>query len=353
LSQTTFVAVVNSPVLALLTPILERSLNTPTTSQEVIRQTVIVVENLTKLVHDPMEARTFLPKLRPGVQRVYEAASLPEVREIGQRALDVMLKAMGEQQNGDSQTTEAIQPVKGEEVLAVLEKKIQEHGGLLNYPGDSDVWALAKNYISEIVAEDANQRAPERVKENTAAYLAPLMEDGKGDAVGDAMQQYYIDEDQRKFGKPVTIDDGETEIVNANFSLGYGGMLLLRHTNMRLLKGHRYGLCGRNGSGKSTLMRSIANGKLEGFPPQDQVRTCFVEHNQGEDADLTILEYCLKDPDLPTEDHDRVVRVLEEVGFTSGPEGRQAQPVGSLSGGWKMKLALARAMIMNADVFLL
>ncbi|KAI7515556.1 hypothetical protein KC317_g23757, partial [Hortaea werneckii] len=43
LSQTTFVAVVNSPVLALLTPILERSLNTPTTSQEVIRQTVIVV----------------------------------------------------------------------------------------------------------------------------------------------------------------------------------------------------------------------------------------------------------------------------------------------------------------------
>ncbi|KAI7616967.1 ABC transporter domain-containing protein, partial [Hortaea werneckii] len=91
----------------------------------------------------------------------------------------------------------------------------------------------------------------------------------------------------------------------------------------------------------------------EGFPPQDQVRTCFVEHNQGEDADLTILEYCLKDPDLPTEDHDRVVRVLEEVGFTSGPEGRQSQPVGSLSGGWKMKLALARAMIMNADVFLL
>ncbi|KAI7532993.1 ABC transporter domain-containing protein, partial [Hortaea werneckii] len=77
------------------------------------------------------------------------------------------------------------------------------------------------------------------------------------------------------------------------------------------------------------------------------------EHNQGEDADLTILEYCLKDPDLPTEDHDRVVRVLEEVGFTSGPEGRQSQPVGSLSGGWKMKLALARAMIMNADVFLL
>ena len=68
LSQTTFVAIVTSPVLALLTPLLERSLNTPTTSQEVLRQTVVVVENLTKLVHDPVEARTFLPKLTPGVQ---------------------------------------------------------------------------------------------------------------------------------------------------------------------------------------------------------------------------------------------------------------------------------------------
>ncbi|TKA27612.1 hypothetical protein B0A50_04444 [Salinomyces thailandicus] len=353
LSQTTFVAIVNSPVLALLTPILERSLNTPTTTQEVIRQTVIVVENLTKLVHDPVEARTFLPKLKPGVQRVRDSASLPEVREIGQRALDVMLKAMGEQQDGDEQTMQAIQPVKSEEVLAVLEKEVKQNGGLLNYPGDSEVWALAKSHLSEILAEDANQRAVERVKQNTAAYLQPLMDDGKADTVAESLQQFFIDEDNRKFGKPIKEDDGETEIVNANFSLGYGGMLLLRHTNMRLLKGHRYGLCGRNGAGKSTLMRSIANGKLEGFPPQDEVRTCFVEHNQGEDAEITILEYCLKDPDLPTEDQQRVVDVLEEVGFTAGPEGRQQQKVGSLSGGWKMKLALARAMLMKADVFLL
>jgi len=41
------------------------------------------------------------------------------------------------------------------------------------------------------------------------------------------------------------------------------------------------------------------------------------------------------------------------VGFTSGPDGRQSHKVGSLSGGWKMKLALARAMLMRADVFLL
>ncbi len=42
--------------------------------------------------------------------------------------------------------------------------------------------------------------------------------------------------------------------------------------------------------------------------------------------------------------------VLGSVGFT---EMMRAQPVASLSGGWKMKLALARAMLMKADIMLL
>ncbi|CAK4032564.1 mRNA export factor elf1 [Lecanosticta acicola] len=353
LSQTTFVTIVTSPVLALLTPLLERSLNTPTTTQEVLRQTAVVVENLTKLVHDPIEARNFLPKLKPGIQAVRDGASLPEVREIGQRAYDVMMKAMGDMHNGDSKVQEAMDRVKPEETLTLLEKEIQQNGGLLNYPGDSEVWTFAKKYISDIVAEVVNQRLLERVTKNITPYLQPLMDDGKADAVAAAIHGFYVAEDHRKYGNPVQIEDGETEIVNANFSLGYGGMLLLSHTNLRLLKGHRYGLCGRNGAGKSTLMRSIANDKLDGFPPQDEVRTCFVEHNQGEDADLTILEYCLKDPELQNEGKERIENVLEEVGFTRGAEGRQQQKVGSLSGGWKMKLALARAMLMRADVFLL
>ena len=347
LSQTTFVTEVTSPVLAMLTPLLERALNTPTTSQEVLRQTSIVIENLTKLVHDPIEARTFLPRLKPGVQAVRDRASLPEVREVGQRAYAVMKKAMG----GDAQTLAAIERTKPEDVLVVLEKEIQKTGGFLNYPADTEVWTHGKTFVSQMVAEDVNQRALERIVQNIVPYLQPLMDNAE--AVSESLYKFYVEEDNRKFGAPIKEDDGEVEIVNANFSLGYGGMLLLSHTNLRLLKGHRYGLCGRNGAGKSTLMRSIANGKLEGFPPFEEVRTCFVEHNQGEDADLTILEYCLRDPALQGEDQENVSAVLEEVGFTSGPEGRQQEKVGSLSGGWKMKLALARAMLMRADVFLL
>lgn len=351
LSQTTFVAIVTSPVLALLTPLLERSLNTPATSQEVLRQTVVVVENLTKLVHDPVEARTFLPKLRPGVQSVKDRASLPEVRELATRALDVIKKAMGD--DDGNLASGQIAPTTTNDVLKVLDKLVDVKQDLAGFPGDDEIWSLARSYVAEMVVEDVNLRHISRVSRSSAPYLTQLLDNNKADLVGEALNQHFIDEDHRKFGQPIKPASGEVEIVNTDFSLAYGGMLLLSHTNITLHKGHRYGLCGRNGAGKSTLMRSIAEGKLEGFPSKEELKTCFVEHNQGEDADLSILEFVSKDPELAAAGKERISQVLSEVGFTAGPGGRQQEKVGSLSGGWKMKLALARAMLMGADVLLL
>ncbi|KAK5991186.1 [NU+] prion formation protein 1 [Cladobotryum mycophilum] len=344
LSMTTFVAIVTSPVLALLTPFLERSLNTPSTAQEVLRQTVVIVENLTKLVHDPIEARTFLPKLIPGVKAVCDRASLPEVREIAERALATMQKAMGNDKDIVARTT-------AEDVAKVLDEQIKKNNGL---SGQGDIYKAARLYISDMVATDVNYRFVTRISARIAPYLKSLTVDPEApQLIADAVQQYYVEEDAIRYGVPEKEDDGEIEIVNADFSLAYGGMLLLSHTNLRLLKGHRYGLCGRNGAGKSTLMRSIANGKLEGFPSQDVLRTYYVEHNQGEDADISILEFISKDPEIGPQGTEHISEVLSEFGFTPGPEGRQSHQVGSLSGGWKMKLALARAMLKKADVLLL
>ena len=342
LSQTTFVAIVTSPALALLTPFLERTLNSPSTSQEVLRQTVVITENLTKLVHDPIEARTFLPKLQPGVKSVVGRASLPEVRELATRALGVMDKAMGDDK------TAVVERTTVDDVAKVLDSEIKKNGGLA---GDVNTYNLARPYIAEMVSEDVNHRQLSRIPARITPYLQSLTP--AAEAIAASIQKFYVEEDHRKYGVPEKEDDGEIEIVNADFSLAYGGMLLLSHTNLRLLKGHRYGLCGRNGAGKSTLMKSIASGKLEGFPSQDVLRTCYVEHNQGEDADISILEFISKDPTIAKEGKERISAVLEEVGFTSGPEGRQSHKVGSLSGGWKMKLALARAMLQRADVLLL
>ncbi|TPX20259.1 hypothetical protein DIZ76_016147 [Coccidioides immitis] len=348
LSQTTFVSIVTSPVLALLTPLLERSLNTPSTTQEVLRQTVIVVENLTKLVHDPVEARTFLPKLKPGVQRVKDGASLPEVREIATRAMDVIQKAMGE----DGVAAGSVPQTTVDDVLKVLEAQVKAHGGIVRAQ-DSSFWNITKTYVSEMVRDDVNSRQLDRIPLCVSPYLRSLVKEGQQDAIASALKAHFVEEDQRKHGMSVQEDDGEVEIVNADFSLGYGGRLLLSHANLRLLKGHRYGLCGRNGVGKSTLMRSISEGKLEGFPSKDVLRTCFVEHNQGEDANQTVLEFLVNDPEIAGAGRDTISEALNEVGFNPQPGGRQHQAVNSLSGGWKMKLALARAMIMKADVLLL
>ena len=45
-----------------------------------------------------------------------------------------------------------------------------------------------------------------------------------------------------------------------------------------------------------------------------------------------------------------IKETLASVGFS---DERQKQAIGSLSGGWKMKLALARAMLFKADILLL
>jgi elongation factor 3 len=47
---------------------------------------------------------------------------------------------------------------------------------------------------------------------------------------------------------------------------------------------------------------------------------------------------------------ERIAEVLLSVGFSHE---KQMDSVGSLSGGWKMKLELARAMLVGADILLL
>jgi len=59
----------------------------------------------------------------------------------------------------------------------------------------------------------------------------------------------------------------------------------------------RYGLCGPNGVGKSTLMRAISNGQVDGFPPADELRTVYVEHDiQASLADLNVVDFVFADP---------------------------------------------------------
>lgn len=346
LSSVTFVAEVTEPALSLLVPILDKSLKMSSSSNEQLRQTVTVTENLTRLVNNKREIETFIPILLPSVEKVVNNASLPEVRELGARALAVLKEAESEQTDGKFHGRISL-----EQAIAFLKDNLSDAVKPISKQlllGD-----LETTYLGLILQADANVNDWKRLKE----YLDLTIDESE--SITAELKEKYINEVlenvKHLFTETSTRsdddDEGAIEIVNADFSLAYGSRMLLNKTTLRLLKGHRYGLCGRNGAGKSTLMRAISKGQLEGFPSPDELRTCFVEHKmQGEEGDMDLVTFIGSDPELVSVSRDEIAAALKRVGF---PDERLEQHVGSLSGGWKMKLELARAMLMKADVLLL
>ncbi|GAV54574.1 hypothetical protein ZYGR_0AN00420 [Zygosaccharomyces rouxii] len=340
LSSVTFVAEVTEPALSLLVPILNKSLNLSSSSQEQLRQTVIVVENLTRLVNNRIEIESFIPQLLPGVQKVVDTASLPEVRELADKALKVLKE--DQEPNSADYFPGRISKSEGKDFLMQRLPKLSINDALLQTMlQDNEI----TQYVSQILTVDANVNDWKRLQ----GFLTSVF----GETNKEAIETNFINDLRAIFHQEKTQHDESegVEIVNTDFSLAYGSRMLLNKTTLRLLKGHRYGLCGRNGAGKSTLMRSISNGQLEGFPDKDTLRTCFVEHKlQGEEGDLDLVSFIALDEQLQQTSRKEISDALADVGFD---EGKRAQTVGSLSGGWKMKLELARAMLQKADILLL
>merc|ERR1712232_240283 len=178
-----------------------------------------------------------------------------------------------------------------------------------------------------------------------------------GDDVGKAIEAVRVEaEKMLEIPDEDDDDDDAEELCNCQFTLAYGTKILLHNTKMKLLRGKNYGLLGPNDCGKTTLMRAIANNQVEGFPDVTQVRTVFVEADiQGEQSHLSCVEYVAADEKLQAMGvtNDKIREVLGTVGFTEDGKAKPDHAVSTLSGGWRMKLALARAMLQKADILLL
>ena len=354
LSSITFVAEVTGPALAVVVPLLSRALNER--SQTVQRQSVIIVDNLCKLVRNPHTAAKFLPELMPSVVRIKDTASFPEVREHAKSAHDTLTAAFaaaGEHSQPDKEAAE-MRAAALERVSAAVAPHVPTGVDTAH-----DEWTQrGLRYVARLITRLADKRIMHEEAWDEI-YVEPYLRrvcarDSNGAQVAaDALRDTYVKLDTERFGK-LEEDDEEIEgeqLCKTVFSLAYGGLLLLNHTMLRLHRGHRYGIVAANGSGKSTLLRAMRDGKVEGYPPQDQVRTVMVEHSlQGEDGSRPILDFVASDPQLAEKKREEVAQALQDVGFD---EERQRNPVGSLSGGWKMKLELARAMLVGADILLL
>ncbi|KAK6827644.1 hypothetical protein PG987_010985 [Apiospora arundinis] len=345
LGATTFVTEVREPTLALMVPLLDRGLAERDTA--IKRKAAVIVDNMCKLVDDPAIVAPFLPKMMPGLQKNYENLADPEAREKTKQALETITR-VGDVKNGvipevsragDLTTVlghlKAIIPSKASktaEKLGPVMEYISAIGGQLidEKETDSAVWAGAvKPFVTLVVGEsDA-----ESVVDTLRKRASPGME---------GVDEVEADAD----------DDGE-DLCDCTFSLAYGAKILLNQTHLRLKRGRRYGLCGPNGSGKSTLMRAINNEQVEGFPKQSEVKTAFIEHDlDSADTEMTTIDWTMKklqEAGITTTEED-VRKQLDEFGFNPAMVNGG---ITALSGGWRMKLALCRAVFESPDILLL
>ncbi len=337
LSATTFVQAVEQATLAVLVPILERGLRSMVAA--VRRQSAIVCENMCKLVQTAEHAAPFLPTLFPILRWAKDTTSDPEVRAVCGRAYATLEKAAAGQTSLKQKDT--VDSVK-EDILRILlpkdseaVEKLKEEKEVLEYIAASSLFACELGVFDK---EEWHQHI-------LTSFLEPMTP-----IASDVCHMFLTEKERNLESKSDDEEDDGTDLCKCEFSLAYGGKILLNQATLHLKKGHRYGLCGPNGCGKSTLLRAIANEQVEGFPSRHVLRTAAVEHDlDGSLSDHSIVDYLISSLEkegilISVED---AFAQLQSVGFTENV------PIASLSGGWKMKLALSKAMLMKPHILLL
>jgi ABC-2 type transport system ATP-binding protein len=157
---------------------------------------------------------------------------------------------------------------------------------------------------------------------------------------------------------------GDLAIDVADLTKRFGDKTVVDHFSMQVPRGAIYGFLGPNGSGKTTTIRMIC-----GLLTPDEGRGVVLGHDIATDAelikrqvgymtqkfslyeDLSIeenLDFVARMYEVPDRKR-RVANALESLGLTS----RRKQLAGTLSGGWKQRLALAACLIHEPRLLLL
>ncbi|WP_427022993.1 ABC-F family ATP-binding cassette domain-containing protein [Aureimonas ureilytica] len=165
-----------------------------------------------------------------------------------------------------------------------------------------------------------------------------------------------------------------------DLSARVAGRLLIDHASLTIPSGTKAGLVGRNGAGKSTLFRvitgdlasesgnvSIPRGTRIGQVAQeapgtsetlleivlkaDEERVALLAEAETADDPARISDIHMRLADIESHSAEaRAAAILSGLGFDAQA---QARPVGSFSGGWRMRVALAAVLFSRPDLLLL
>mmetsp|Transcript_3925 Transcript_3925/g.7925 ORF Transcript_3925/g.7925 Transcript_3925/m.7925 type:complete len:1476 (-) Transcript_3925:114-4541(-) len=239
-------------------------------------------------------------------------------------------------------------PLRGQ----LLRQRVEEQVAAAELPNPLRKYIMV--VLASCCAETCTRASAEAAAETELAPIAPAKEkDAKGGAIGAFGLKEVLDKifdgiaDAEERSANYNASDSLVYVENLRMMYG-GGNLLLTNTTLELKKGHRYGVVGRNGAGKTTLMNTIASGGISQIPKS--VKTLHVRPEILIAAsDLTATQFCKKDSSTDVSE-ESLQKALDTVGF---PKDMQAKMVSELSGGWRMKLLLASAMMRECDVLLL
>jgi elongation factor 3 len=379
LLETTFVATVDSPVLALIAPLLGKSLK-PSQSTLMKRKASRVIDIMCRLVQNPTDVAPFMPLLLPALDKVIDEIVDAEVREVASAAREILLNAF----NGKSAMAASTKLVS----IALDFSTVQSN--LLNalrhaLPIDGFPPTILK-YVSELTANltiygtapNPNMPAdcsPEHAWKYAVAmsthaqwrdcilpYITPILkfyskkiEIGEPEATpisGEFVATSFRTHALGNVRDNDLEDDSDAgNVCDIEFSLAFGGKILLHNTRLRLGKGRRYGLMGKNGAGKTTLLTNLGSGNIEGVP--SYLKMVYVQHDDAsDDFGVPLIDEVMASSDMKAAEVTReaVISALKAINFT---DVMLSSPRSALSGGWKMKLLIVKAMLAKADVLLL
>ena len=175
-------------------------------------------------------------------------------------------------------------------------------------------------------------------------------------------------------------------LIVENACLAYGHVPLLDHADLVMEAGERVGLIGRNGAGKSSLLKAVAGvTKLDDGTVRigNKARLAYVPQEPPLDPEMTVFQAVAQGlgelPQLLIDYHaaadaaaddpaalDRMMDLQHELELRDGWRidslisttlSQLGLPgdtkLGALSGGWKKRVALARALVAEPEVLLL